>query len=120
MNNVLRWKTRVDGAQSGRPVRRLAGTEEPGVRLARILSMDPTLLANGICVILQSGVAILLSATSDGGAVSVTAYVGDEKVRGYASSAEELASVLDAVRDEAEAYVYRKPSEGQKAPQQAT
>jgi hypothetical protein len=50
---------------------------------------------------LTAGLGILYALTGDGGAISVTVYDGDDRLRSYASTGEELKEVLDAVRDHA-------------------
>jgi transposase len=59
---------------------------------------------DALAIVCASGCAVLFSPTSDGGAISVTVYAGDERARDYASDAEEFAAVLLAVRDTAEAH----------------
>lgn len=78
------------------------GDTEP--RVGRILGISPQDLMEALAIVCTSGCAVLFSPTSDGGAISVTVYAGDERQKDYASSAEEFASLLMAVRDVAEAY----------------
>jgi hypothetical protein len=54
--------------------------------------------------VMSSGCGLLLSPTSDGGALSVTLYFGDERAKDYASSSDELEAVLSAAADQAQAY----------------
>lgn len=78
------------------------GDAEP--RVGKILGIGAQELMDAIAVVCSSGCAVLFSPTSDGGALSVTVYHGDERDKDYASSAEEFASLLLAVRDVAEAH----------------
>jgi hypothetical protein len=61
-----------------------------------------------------SGCAVLFSPTSDGGAMSITVYAGDDRSRDYATSAEEFAQALVLAADLAEAYAYAGPKIGPK------
>lgn len=48
---------------------------------------------------LRGGLAVLIGITSDGGAVSLTVYDGQERQRTYAANPEELEAALDALRN---------------------
>lgn len=69
------------------------------VGIDRFKDVAATLWLDAIYGSLGAGTGLLVSATSDGGAISITLYEGTERSRSYASSAEELAEVLAAVRD---------------------
>lgn len=73
-------------------------------RVGKIMDIEADVLLHEVGGILSSGCAILLSPTSDGGAVSITVYHGDERSRDYVASAEEFASSLGLARDIAEAH----------------
>lgn len=50
---------------------------------------------------LQAGCGLLLAVTSDGGALSATIYDGDDRLRSYAGSTEEVEELLQAITDHA-------------------
>ena len=50
---------------------------------------------------LSAGLGVLYALTGDAGALSVTVYDGNDRLRSYASSREELTEVLGAVTDHA-------------------
>ena len=85
----------------------LRSKERATSRTGAILSVPPDDLAKAIGMVLASGCALLLSPTSDGGALSVCVYVGDQKHKGYATSAEEFAELLMDVQDLAESHILR-------------
>jgi transposase len=92
------------GARRFKPLRDKQQTEP---RVARILGIPAQDLMNALALACCNGCAVLFSPTSDGGAISVTVYLGDERLRDYAASAEEFADCLVAVRDASEAYGMR-------------
>lgn len=67
--------------------------------------------------IVCSGCAVLFSPTSDGGAMSITVYAGDDRARDYAASAEEFAAALVLASDLAEAHAYNGSTHKPKASQ---
>lgn len=88
------------GARRFKPLRDKAPAEP---RVGRILGIPAQDLMDALAIACLNGCAVLFSPTSDGGAISVTCYLGDERLRDYAASAEEFAEVLMAVRDASEA-----------------
>jgi len=62
------------------------------------------------------GLAVLIARTSDGGAVSITLYDGDDRSRTYCSDDAELAAAAEAIRDAAEANAIGGTSKGRNAP----
>jgi len=68
-------------------------------RLAELLHGTDSVLGEAVRLALESGCGLLLSPTRDGGAISVTLCVGDDRFRGYAASPEEFAALLDRVAD---------------------
>lgn len=68
-------------------------------RLIQLLDGADSVLGEAIRLALESGAGVLLSPTRDGGALSVTLYVGDDRLRGYAASPEEFTALLDRVAD---------------------
>ena len=50
-----------------------------------------------ICAAVDGGIGCLLAVTSDGGALSLTFYVGSERYRTYCSSPDELADAWTAL-----------------------
>jgi len=69
--------------------------------VARFKDCDSRLWLEAIYSCLEFGLGLLISRTSDGGAVSVTVYEGNDRSRSYAATSDELAEVLAAVRDRA-------------------
>jgi hypothetical protein len=78
-------------------------------RLGAIMSVPNDELARAIGQAVAAGMAIMLSPTSDGGCVGVHIWRGTQKDRRYCTSADELASVLRAVQDIAEAHLAGVP-----------
>lgn len=60
---------------------------------------DADTLWRTICEVTAAGDALTLSITRDGGAVVLTVLSGDERVRQYAHGAEEIAELLQLVRE---------------------
>lgn len=89
-------------------------------RIGQILGIPPAELMDALAVACASGSAVLFSPTSDGGAVSVTLYMGDTRSRDYAASAEEFAATLLAVKDACEARVIASPNGLAKRPVRAS
>lgn len=104
------------GRRRFKPLRDRAETTP---RVGQIVGISPQELADALGVVLVSGCAILFSPTSDGGAVSITVYYGDERGRDYATSAEEFAEALVLARDLAEAHMLHATLGGQKLAQNA-
>jgi hypothetical protein len=98
-----------DAGARTRTFKPLRNKERATARTGAIVSVPADDLANTIGLVLTSGCALLLSPTSDGGAVSVCIYVGDQKHKGYASTAEEFAEILMDVRDLAENHMLGDP-----------
>jgi hypothetical protein len=103
-------------ASPPRPLRQ----RDTSPRIAQILGIPAQDLMDALAVACASGSAVLFSPTSDGGAVSVTLYMGDARSRDYASNAEEFAATLVAVRDACEARVLQSPSGLTKRPVRAS
>lgn len=90
------------GARGVKPLRnRDAQVPKSG----ELLAGDGALFMETLAVVLVSGGGMLMSTTQDGGALSVTLYLGDERYRSYATDKEELDALLEAVRDHAEAFM---------------
>jgi hypothetical protein len=68
-------------------------------RVTHLLDGADSVLGEAIRLALESGAGVLLSPTRDGGALSITLYVGDDRLRGYAASPEEFTALLDRVAD---------------------
>ena len=94
---------------STKPTRPLRDRDVSG-RIPQILGIPAQELMDALALACASGCALLFSPTSDGGALSITLYMGDARSRDYASSAEEFASTLVAVRDACEAHVIKSPT----------
>ena len=99
------------GARRFKPLRDVADTSP---RVSRILGIPAEDLMQALAVACINGCAVLFSPTSDGGAISVTVYLGDDRLRDYAASAEEFAAALVAVRDSCEAHGIRGTGKGLK------
>jgi hypothetical protein len=69
-------------------------TNRDGAELAEIVNIGQVL--DWIC---QAGDAILLSSTSDGGAIVVTILSGDSREKAYAGSQAELQATFDVMAD---------------------
>lgn len=82
----------------------LGGDREKGPKVGQITDLNPETWKSVLTTILGCGCGLLLSPTSDGGAVSLTLYYGDERAKGYASSKEDLEELLAAASDQAEAH----------------
>lgn len=94
--------TRIPGRGAG--LRPLVNRRASDRGVARFKDCDSRLWLEAINGCLEFGLGLLISRTSDGGAVSVTVYEGNDRSRSYAATAEELAEVLAAVRDRATSY----------------
>lgn len=68
-------------------------------RIPELLDGADSVLGEAIRLALESGCGVLVSPTRDGGALSITLYVGDDRLRGYAASPEEFTALLDRVAD---------------------
>lgn len=108
---------RPTGTRRFKPLRDVADTSP---RVAKILGIKPEELMEALAIACINGCAVLFSPTSDGGAISVTLYQGDDRLRDYAASAEEFAASLMAIRDAAEAHGIRGTGKGLKVPQRAS
>jgi hypothetical protein len=80
-------------------MRPLLNTNGTGRRIEEIvLGLDgPGMEA--IRTALLSGLGVLLASTSDGGAVSLTVYDGDDRLRSYSGSSDELRRAMEALKD---------------------
>lgn len=100
--------------------KRLGSTPDAEPRTGEILGTDTAALHAAMAVACAAGCGLLISPTSDGGALSVTLYAGDQRHRGYASSSMEFQSLLQAVRDVSEAHLIGGPMRRQNGPLRAT
>lgn len=98
-----------------RLVKQSDGTPKTG----EILGIPAQELMDTLSVALAAGCGVLISPTSDGGALSVTVYAGDQRHRAYAASAEDFHSILEAVRDVSEAHMVGGPMRAVNGPLQA-
>jgi len=60
---------------------------------------DNQLLRDALVAITDSGAAVLFGRTSDGGALTIQVYDGQERIREYPHTAEEAEGVLSWLRD---------------------
>lgn len=89
-------------------------------RIGQIMGIKGDELLDALGRVVCSGCAVLFSPTSDGGAMSITVYYGDDRARDYVSSAEEFAAALVLVSDLAEAHAYGGSTNGPKASQRGS
>lgn len=88
----------------GPNLRPLVDRRGSGPGLARFKDVDSDRWLEAINGCLDAGLGLLISATRDGGAISLTVYEGDDRSRSYASDAGELVELLAAVRDRAKSH----------------
>ena len=118
----MAWaNTRMAENGTTRSVKTLRLVKETNVapRTGQILSIPAQELMDALSVAVAAGCAVLISPTSDAGALSVTLYAGDQRHRAYASSAEEFHSILEALRDVSEAHMVGGPARLVNGPLQA-
>jgi len=72
-------------------------------RVQSIVQGSEQLTAEAVHACILGGMGVLLAPTSDGGAISVTLYDGQDRYKSYAASPEEFANLLAAVRDRGDA-----------------
>lgn len=101
------------GARGVKPLR---NREEAAPKTGELLSGDNSLFMDTLAVVLVSGGGLLCSTTQDGGALSMTLYLGDQRYRSYAADQEELTELLNAVRDLSEAYMLERRAGAFKTP----
>jgi len=87
----------------GAQFKSLVDRQDSGPRLSQILSETGEQTWAAIHAAVLGGLGVLIASTSDGGAISVTCYQGDERLRSYASSREEWLGILEALRDTGDA-----------------
>lgn len=91
------------GSGRGSGFKTLGGGQDGPTRVPQIVSISADDFLHAIAVALTESCGVLLSPTSDGGAVSIIIYDGDERYRTYASTNGEFQAAIEAVRDHAEA-----------------
>lgn len=98
-SNGQKWP----GSGRGASFKSLVDRQQSGPRLNLILEGTQEQLGNAVHAALMGGLGVLIAATSDQGAISVTVYDGDERMRSYASSADEWKACLEALTDAGDA-----------------
>src|SRR3990170_133395 len=93
--------TRLQGR--GNHLRPLVDRTGGRTGMERFADVNPDLWLAAINGCLVAGSGLLISRTSDGGAVSLTLYEGNERSRSYSASSDELAEALAVIRDRAQA-----------------
>lgn len=73
----------------------LLNTRDTRSRVPELLDGLDSVLGETLRLVLSRGAGLLVSPTQDGGALSFTVYLGDDRFRGYASSPEELQATLE-------------------------
>lgn len=109
----------LGGTRTG-PVKPLGKQSEVKPRIGDILDIPPTELATAVAVVCAAGCALLISPTSDGGALSVTLYAADQRHRCYVTSSSAFSEALLAARDVSEAHMIGGPAKKQNGPLRAT
>ena len=89
----------AQGKGRGGSFKSLVDRRGDGPRLNVILEGSQQQLGEAVHAAVMGGLGVLIAATSDGGAISVTVYDGDERFRSYASSADEWKACLGALTD---------------------
>lgn len=79
-------------------------------RVGQILGIEPSVLMDTLAVACAAGCAVMFSPTSDGGALGVIIYAGDQRHRGWASDAEAFGALLSDARDVCEAHMIGGPA----------
>lgn len=87
----------------GAQFKSLVDRQDSGPRLTSILSESSQETSAAIHAAVLGGLGVLIASTSDGGAISVTVYQGDERLRSYASNRDEWMGILEALRDAGDA-----------------
>jgi len=87
----------------GAQFKSLVDRRDTGPRIAGILNDTSEQTSSAVHSAILGGLGVLLASTSDGGAISVTVYDGDERLRSYASSRDEWMGILEALRDTGDA-----------------
>lgn len=91
------------GRQGTNRPNRVFDSNEGTPRVLRILEGVAPTLGEVLCDTASVGLGVLISPTSDLGAISVTVYDGDEREKRYATDRQELEALLQALRDFAQA-----------------
>lgn len=84
--------------QSG-TFRRKSSVDPPAHRIGAIWSGNEKLVTEAVISANMVGLAVMFSPTSDGGALGVHAWYGTKHWKDYCTSSEELAEVLEGLRD---------------------
>lgn len=96
-------KSTPAGRQVQNGLRRLHDGRSDTPRVGAIVGPNTTALGEVLGDTVTAGIGVLISPTRDLGAVSLTIYVGDDRERAYAGTPEELATLIETVRDIAHA-----------------
>lgn len=104
----------------GNNFKALGNRKEAEQRVPQIVGISADEFMGAVALALTQGCGILLSPTGDGGAVSVLVYDGDDRYRTYASTPEEFADAISAVRDHAEAKMVGSTFKAPKVPRSAS
>ncbi len=70
-------------------------------RVEDITRVEAAAVGSTVVAALRAGLAVMFATTSDGGAVSVTLFDGDDRFRTYCVNDEELADALASISDRA-------------------
>ena len=83
----------------GGAFRRLRDRRDGASRAHELVQQHSDLVRDAVCAALYAGCGLLIAPTSDGGALSVTLYDGDERDRTYITNPEELEALAETLRD---------------------
>lgn len=101
--NGISDSARLYAQASGARFKKLGSRGNASPRIPKILEGIEDEFVQTLALALTQGCGLLLSPTSDGGAVSVILYDGDDRFRSYASTSEEFNDAWNAIRDHVEA-----------------
>src|SRR6266511_261811 len=88
---------RLDRAGRGASFRPLLDKRPGRAGSADLDQIDPGVFLAACQAALRSGIGFLLAPTSDGGAISVTVYEGENRSRAYCASSEEFQRAIEAM-----------------------
>lgn len=80
--------------RTGSAFSRLLANSHPEAQRISLADGDASILWKLLASVVDSGAAVMVSRTSDGGAISLTLYVGSQRYREYAKTIEALEELL--------------------------
>lgn len=88
--------------RTGSGIPRLLSNSTPTKPMLSLRDCGSDSCWNSLASVVECGAAVMVSRTSDGGAISLTLYLGSERYREYASTVDEVAELLRAFAEHAE------------------